>query len=264
MSTNPATSSNPPLELAVQRFIQKIPKAEKDAFREASETIDEDNLLSRARACDEKHKQSSSFRPQAEPISKFLNFLNHFMGGVAIGIQAYPEILSLAVGAVRVVIDLAIGFSTFFSRLSDMLSQFEDYLGPLVEYAKASEYQKLVQETVANVYGNLLEFCQGARRVFGNSKGRTRKMTSLRLFFRQQWEPFEVVFGHINTDMQHHLGVLLHATQALQLTALRNSAQDAERRDGGGSTYGFSVNKPLAQCYCTKSKNELPWLDFQD
>ena len=239
VSATIATSSNPALELAIQRFLQKLPDAEKDAFREASKTIDEENLLSRARACDESHKQSSSFRPQAERISKFLNFLNRFMGGVAIGIQAYPEISALVVGAVRIVIDLAIDFTTFFSRLTGMLCQFEDYLGPLAEYAKAADHQTLVQETVANVYGDLLDFCQIARRVFVDTNGNPRKVTSLRLFLRQQWEPFETTFELINTNMQHHLDVLLHATQALQLTVLCNSAQDAEKREKGVSTDNF-------------------------
>ena len=240
VSANTATSSNPALELAIQRFVQKIPEAEKDAFREASKTIDEGNLLSRARACDETHKQNSSFRPQAKYISKFLNFLNRFMGGVAIGIQAYPEISSLVVGAVRIVIDLAISFTTFFSKLSGMLCQFEDYLGPLAEYAKAAENQTLVLETVANVYGDLLEFCQRARLVFVDMNGKTRKLTSFRMFLRQQWEPFETTFERINTDMQHHLDVLLHATQASQLLLLRNSVQDTEKREKGRFTENFT------------------------
>jgi hypothetical protein len=48
------------------------------------------------------------------------------MGGVAIGIEANPEVSALVVGAVRIVIDLALKFTTFFSRLSDMVCSFED------------------------------------------------------------------------------------------------------------------------------------------
>ena len=226
-----APSMNPALKLAIQEFLQKTPEAEKDAFREASKIIDEENLLARARACDETHQQSSSFRPQAEQLSKFLTFLNRFMGGLAIGIQASPEISSLVVGAVRIVIDLAIDFTTFFSRLTSMLCQFGDYLRPLAEYAKASEHQTLVQDAVAKVYVDLLDFCQKARRVFVDANGNPRKLTSLRLFLRQQWEPFEATFEIINTDMKHHLDVLSHATQALQLNILREGAQDAQKRE---------------------------------
>lgn len=148
------------------------------------------------------------------------------MGAVAIGIQAYPEISSLVVGAVRIVIDLAIGFVTFFEKLTDMLCQFEDYLGPLAEYAAVSHDLALVQETVANVYGDLLEFCRKARSVFVDTNGELRKWTSLRLFLRLQWEPFEAEFAPIKTDMQHHLDVVLHAAQASQLKEIREAKQE--------------------------------------
>jgi hypothetical protein len=162
--------------------LHKLRDAEKRAFQEASKNIDEGHLLERVRAWDNEHKGSSLFRPQAQRLSKFLQFLDRFMGGVAIGIQAGPAISSIVVGAVRIVIDLAIGFVTFFSKLTDMLCQFEDYLGPLAEYAKAPHNLALVQEAVANVYGDLLDFCQKARRVFIDINGDRRNMTFLRLF----------------------------------------------------------------------------------
>jgi len=221
-STTTASGSRA-LELAIERHLCKLTDAEKEAFREASRSIDENNLLSRVRACDDAHKQSSAFRTQAARLEKFLNLLNRFTGGIAIGIQAYPEISSLVVGAVRIVIDLAIDFTTFFSKLTDMLCQFEDYLGPLTEYAKGSQDSVHVQETLAKVYGDLLNFCQKARSVFVDISGNPRKWTSWRLFLRQQWEPFETEFGPIRTDMQRHLDVLLHSVQALQLSENREA-----------------------------------------
>ena len=222
-------SGNRALELAIEKHLRAMTDADREAFREASRNIDEDGLLSRARAYDDAHKQSSSFRPQAERLSKFFNFLNRFMGGVAIGVQAYPEISSLVVGAVRIVIDLAIDFVAFFSKLTDMLCQFEDYLRPLAEYAKASQDFALVQETVANVYGDLLDFCKKARHVFVDTKGCPRKWTSLRLFLRQQWEPFETEFAPIKTNMQHHMDVLAHSVQALQLNDSQEAKQERHR-----------------------------------
>jgi hypothetical protein len=224
------TSVNGALRLAIQRHLDKITDAEKEAFREASKSIDEENLLSKARACDDAHKQRSSFRPQAERLAKLLNLLDRFMGGIAIGIQAHPEISSLVVGAVRIVIDLAINFVDFFSKLADMLCQFEDYLEPLADFAKASQDSVPVQKTVANIYGDLLEFCQKARRVFVDTNGNPRKWTSWRLFMRQQWEPFETGFGPIKINMQHNLDVLRLAGQALQLHNDRESTQERRRK----------------------------------
>ena len=222
-STTTAAPGNRALELAIERYLCNLTDAEKEAFRKASRSIDETNLLSRVRECDDVHKQSSIFRPQAARLEKFLNLLNRFMGGIAIGIQAYPEISSLVVGAVRIVINLAIDFTAFFSKLTDMLCQFEDYLGPLAEYAKTSQDSVLVQETVAKVYGDLLAFCRKARSIFVDTSGNPRKWTSWRSFLRQQWEPFETEFGPIRTDMQRHLDVSLHSVQAIQLSDNREA-----------------------------------------
>lgn len=231
ISTSITASENQPLELAIRRHLSKIPEAEKEAFREASKSIDEGNLLLRARECDEAHKQNSSFRPQAERLSKFLGLLNRFMGGIAIGIQAQPEISALVVGAVRIVIDLAIDFVTFFSKLSDMLCQFQDYLEVLSRYAKTSENDCLAQESIAKVYGDLLDFCRLSRKVFVDSNGNRRKSTSLRSFLRQQWEPFETEFGPIRANTQHHLELLLHVGQAQQLSNDREAQKERRLQD---------------------------------
>ena len=118
-----------------------------------------------------------------------------------------------------------------------MICRFEDYLAPLAEYAKAPEHHTLLHETVAKVYGDLLSFCHKARRVFVDKDGNLRRMTSFRLFLRQQWEPFEATFEPLNTYMQHHLNILLHAIQASQLTILRK----AENREKGGLETTFGI-----------------------
>jgi hypothetical protein len=50
-----------------------------------------------------------------------LRLLDRLMDGVAIGIQANPDVSAIIVGGVRVVIDLVISFVEFFGRLTDML-----------------------------------------------------------------------------------------------------------------------------------------------
>jgi hypothetical protein len=200
----PTTPRNPLQEKALAKALVKLPKTETAAFTQASKTLDEQALLSDVRAYDAAHKNESSFRPHAEGLSKFLTFLNTFMGGVAIGIQASPEISSLVVGAVRIVIDLALKFTTFFSRLADMVCTFEEYLKPLAEYAQAADIE-LVEKTIVNAYANILIFGWKARRVFVDINGNQQGWTSLRAFMRQQWETFEAEYVSIKEDLHHHL-----------------------------------------------------------
>src|SRR5271170_6681178 len=185
---------NRALQLAIERHLNALPEADKEAFRQASKQIANESLLSQVKAYDEDHKQ----------VSQFLGVLDRFMAAVAIGIQANQDISSIAVGAMRIVIDLALSFVTFFARFSEMLSRFSDFLAPLTKYAEASTKAELIQESLANVYGDLLQFCYQARHVFIDQNGLERRWTSWRLFWRLQWVPFEEEFGKIESDMQHH------------------------------------------------------------
>jgi hypothetical protein len=65
--------------------------------------------------------------------------------------------LSLVVGSVRVVINLALNFTMYFSKLIDIVCTFKDYLGPLAAYAQAADIY-LVEKTVVSAYANVLEF----------------------------------------------------------------------------------------------------------
>jgi hypothetical protein len=231
-----AASSSPLLEKALAKTLEKLPNAEKAVFEQASKTIDERTLLSNVRAYDAAHKDDSSFRPHAERLSRFLDLLNRFMGGVAIGIQASPEISALVVGSVRVVIDLALRFTMYFSRLSDMICTFEDYLGPMAEYAHAADI-KLVGETLVNTYTNMLLFGWKARRVFIEANGDERRYTSLRAFMRQHWETFESEFGSIKEDLEHHLDILRHSVQALHFDFSRKAEQTRQHEEQSKATY---------------------------
>jgi hypothetical protein len=224
------------LEKALARTLEKLPQAEKAAFAQASKTIDERTLLSRVRAHDAAHKDDSAFRPHTERLSKFLGLLGRFMGGIAIGIQASPEISALVVGSVRVVIDLALKFTMYFSKLTDMICTFEDFLGSLAEYAKAADISH-VETAVVNAYANVLEFGWKARRVFVDANGAQRKWTSLRAFMRQHWETFEFEFAIIKEDLQHHLDVLLHSVQSLHFDFSRKVEQARRREEESMAAY---------------------------
>lgn len=226
----PAAIRNQAFEKAVAKYLEGVPEAEKAVFRQASKSIDEHTLLSNVRKYDAAHKMESSFRPQAERLSKFLGLLNRFMGGVAIGLQANPEVSALVVGAVRIVIDLALHFTTFFSRLTDMLCNFEDYLGPLAVYGQTAD-SEILELAVVDAYTSVLDFGWKARRVFIGANGERRRWTSFRTFMLQHWETFESEFVSIKEDMQHHLNVILHSVQALHYDDFKRTEQARRRED---------------------------------
>jgi hypothetical protein len=212
---------NPALQIAIQKHLDDLPEVDKDAFRDEFKQISQDSLLSKIEDFDDDHKSSSLFRPRARVVSKFLGILNRFMAGICTAIQANPDPSSIVVGAVQLAIGLALQFVTFFDRLTDMLNNFSNYLAPLAKYSEASGGSKLILESVASVYGDLLKFFSAARQVFVDNKGAKRKWISIRAFLRVQWEPFEAVFGDIERKFNHHLNVLSHSAEVSQLSSLR-------------------------------------------
>jgi hypothetical protein len=81
-----ATSRSPLLEEALAKTLGKLSKGEKAAFLQALKTIDKRTLLLGVRTYNAAHKSESFFRPHAKRLLKFLDLLNRFIGGVAIGI----------------------------------------------------------------------------------------------------------------------------------------------------------------------------------
>jgi hypothetical protein len=217
-------TQNPALEKAVRSQLQKLPEAGRAAFVQEIKTLDEQALLSKVRAYDAEHKDESSFRPHTERLTKALDLLNRLMGGVAIGIQADPAISAPVVGAVRVAVDLGLHFAKFFPRLTDMVCEFENYLGPLAVHSRAADVE-FVESAVVSVYTNILDFSWKARRVFVDANGKRRRWTSFRAFMRQHWDTFEAEFVSIKEEMQHHLHVLQHTVQATHFNTFRSVEQ---------------------------------------
>jgi hypothetical protein len=212
-SVDSSATRNTALQSAIDRYLDGLPPAEKRAFREASLNMTDEKLLDSVRAYDREHYSKSRFRPVSDSVARFLDVLNRLLAGISMAIQADPAISSIAVGAVRVVIDVAAGFVGFFNKLSEMFDRFSDFLGPLAKYATSSG-DKLIQESLVEVYLDLLKFVRRARAVFVDEKGARRSLVSWRVFWRLQWIPFEEEFGKTVADMQHHLNVLEHSAHA--------------------------------------------------
>ena len=106
---------NPAFDAALEKHVAKLTTVEREAFQAASKNITPEELVFRTQEYDKKHSMVTSFRQCTSSVEKFLNFIERFMGGVAIGIQASPDISCLVVGAVRIVIDVShIRYKTIF------------------------------------------------------------------------------------------------------------------------------------------------------
>lgn len=238
---------------ALEKYLTELPPDEKQCFLDAHQSIEPDGLLQQLRSFDEADKQSVG-RKLAGSAEKFLRVLDQLLRGVAIGIQANPEISSLVVGGARLILDMALKYTEVFTKLSTMISHLNAHLGYLQEVSKHHDLV-LVQTCTANIYGELLNFYHHAHQVFKGSDGENRKLGHLRTFGRVQWEPFEAHFGEIDNKIQHHLNVLGPSVQASILSTVKKI--DNER--------SMEADKRLRNLGTEDRKKFLEWifpLDF--
>lgn len=213
-----SSSTNPAFLAAIQKHLDRLSIVERQAFLQAHTIITPDSLLGKIGSLDKKHASTSSFRPHAEKITRFLSLLDRLLGGVAIAIQASPDVSSIAVGGMKLIVDIAVGFTRYFGKLTNMLDRLSEIIAPLERYAERFELLN-VGNALIDVYGDILDFCKASSALFLDKNGRSKIPTTLKIFLHQQWEPFETEFGDIAGRMDSHCNVLLHVAQAELLYA---------------------------------------------
>lgn len=227
---NLATPKNNALQKAIEKHAAKLGEHERRSCMQAFCSIPETELLQRITSCDQNHDEGSKFRQYANRLGNTFGVLDRFLKIVSPNISASPE-ATVAIGAIRAVLDIALNFLGFFGKLTSMICRFGDFLAPLAEYSKIPQDQETLVNSLSAVYGDSLVFCQKAHSVFVDERGRTRKMTSFRVFWRVQWMPFEVEFGSIEGDLQHHLQVLQHSSSAVAVSTALDIRAHQETRD---------------------------------
>lgn len=81
---------------------------ESAAFRTSHETLTAENILLKVKEYDQAYNRGSASRKCADKVDKSLKILNQFLTSVAIAIQSNPDISSLIVGGLRLIVDVII------------------------------------------------------------------------------------------------------------------------------------------------------------
>ncbi|KAL0631967.1 hypothetical protein Q9L58_009170 [Maublancomyces gigas] len=241
LQPDPATSvvivPNPAFQQAVANLIKDLSPAEQQAFNRGND-LSIESLMSQINLFDETHHQTSRSRRCADRIQQFLTALQGYMKGLAPFLQQVEPISSLIIGGANVIIDLGLRFAEFFEKLTDMMSILGGHLVYLSKYATGFMESREVQQALTCAYGDILQFFQGARKVFTDKQGKESNWTSFRVFFRVSWEPFEARFGAINLQFREHVDIVIRTANIVQYERVWSKEisqklqdEDKERRD---------------------------------
>ncbi|KAH7319047.1 hypothetical protein BKA65DRAFT_556477 [Rhexocercosporidium sp. MPI-PUGE-AT-0058] len=211
-------SSNQAFHDALEKMAKNLDSSAKEAFMKSYERLSPEKTLETILELDNLDA-ISGVRTSSKALGPAIGVLDTVMRSVSICIQQSPEISSLVVGGIRLVIDLVAKFVQFYNKLSQMICQMVDYLEIFDQYSNFS-HETIVHEALVDIYGDLLAFCVESRRVFVDQQGTVKKFGHFRTFLRVQWQPFEEKFGEIKSSFAHHLDVLMNSAQALQLGTL--------------------------------------------
>lgn len=109
---------NPSFKLAIERRLARLNPEEEAHFRKAYSSIGPESAIREVVILNNKHKSGSNVRKLDTKLEAALTFAESFMGGVSIAIQAYPDVSSLVVGGLRLIID--VGDLSFPQKMSTL------------------------------------------------------------------------------------------------------------------------------------------------
>lgn len=202
------TSTDQPntwLELAIRGRLSQLCEDERSSFLEASPSLAEADLLSYVKDYDDRHKELSVTRPQAERLATFVRIMRDFMAGVSARSHSKPDVSALVLGGIRAAIDASMAFETFFTKILAMSCRLADYIEPLSGYVESKNV--VVIESMATVIFDLLIFCRDVCRVIGKFR-EARSSVSIWTFIRTHWDPFETGFTDLEAKLKLHLEII--------------------------------------------------------
>lgn len=109
---------NPNFKLAIERRLAQLNLEEEAHFRKAYCSISLESAIREVVILNNKHKSGSNGRKLDTKVEAALTSAESFMGGISIAIQAYPDVSSLVVGGLQLIID--VGDLSFTQKMSPL------------------------------------------------------------------------------------------------------------------------------------------------
>ncbi|XRM40199.1 hypothetical protein ABZX51_003519 [Aspergillus tubingensis] len=130
-------------------------------------------------------------------------------------------------GGLRVVLQLASNFATFFEKIMKCLDRIAEIFPIYERIERLFESQPPgLQSSLEHLYTDLFRFLSEVLRVFCKPTGGIK--STARVIAATAWKPFDEVFGEITEDMEFHRGLLNQEISYLQMGQLRTTGRNLE------------------------------------
>ena len=126
------------------------------------------------------------------------------MPAAAAGAQANPYPSSIVIGGVLGLLQISDGYEAYQQELADWLAKLAETAEALSEYDLCIyNYDPGVQEALVWIYGDILDFCQDALRLYEKRNG--ARKTGVRILGHSTVEKFPDRFGHLVARLNRHM-----------------------------------------------------------
>ncbi|KAK3352765.1 hypothetical protein B0T25DRAFT_192337 [Lasiosphaeria hispida] len=204
-------------------FLASLSEPERSAFKDCSSP---EELIAEVNRLIVKGPQNSQFGSLLNRLSDFSDNLGCYFKAVDIFVQSNPETAAVVWGAIRLVLQLASNFGSFFNKLVEVLKQLGQKIPKYQEILQCSPKDVSVtfQQSLTGFYVDLLEFLTAVARVFRRKNGELKRamFVAIDVTFR----PFDAQYGGFLDKIKNHCRVLEEEQTFLQTKVLVQTRED--------------------------------------
>ncbi|KAF9736590.1 hypothetical protein PMIN04_009655 [Paraphaeosphaeria minitans] len=220
-----SSTKNDIFEKVHNDFIDSLPGKEKAFFSKCSspeellEALKNFKLLSTKR-------QKKTLNRCLDVVKRFNDKLRPYFDAINV-IASANDTVAVAYGAIRLVLELASGFPTFFEKLIVVLERLSDTFPQYSAIVKLFEENPptRVRRHLESVYIDLFRFIQMATRIFTASSGKVKRPLSM--ITTVIWKPFDAQFSSLLESMDNHRNFIRAELEIYQAQQTKNSESAA-------------------------------------
>lgn len=217
-------------EDAQKKFLEALAPSESSRFKECSSAAE---LLKSAQELEIIAKDRIRGRGFISRIRSFNDSLAPYFGVIEVIISSHPQYAAIAWGSIRLALQLASNYASFFDKLTQSLARLGHHLpqGQIIEQIYGSQHRQEFPERVKNalcqVYVDIFEFLQNVVRVFTKNGGKYKHRP--RVAFGLAWKPFSSRFDDILQQLDRNANILKDVVDLDQIQANVKAREEAAK-----------------------------------
>jgi ankyrin repeat domain-containing protein 50 len=246
--------------------IGNLSKEERDRFLRYSAADVKQYIAAIEKTVKDQSKKSRAIRI-AQLINPLFQTMNMYAPIAQTMIQADPSSSSLVLGGITCIMSISSRFLDYQEKMAKTLSEMLEKLEILLQYG-ASVYRNNapVQTALMEVYGDILQFCIEASRLFLDDSGQPR--SSIKTLLASLRQPFESKFSEILYKFDRHLKAFeekaklvdrerIESGRAMQFQFMRNQIVESYQNHRDVVSIGYQMLEVASQRQLEESENRI-------